>query len=263
VRWVVGDVQGCAREFDDLVEWIRFEPGRDELWCLGDLINRGPDSLAVMELWRDIAGRSLLGNHDIYALLAHAGKAPRKGDTLEALFGAGEAKALLTRLREQPALVHLAGRDGVRPAWIVHAGLHPRWDDLDEVARRLNAAPHDDTRLQRPEMQFATRVRCCDADGERCHHTGPPDTCPPPYRPWDAFYRGTTLVVHGHWARRGAYRGRRTMGLDSGCVYGGLLTAWCQEEDRVAQIPSRDRGGLPRDFDARRLPTWFPRSEIR
>jgi bis(5'-nucleosyl)-tetraphosphatase (symmetrical) len=227
------------------------------------MTNRGPDSLAVMELWRDIAGRSLLGNHDIYALLAHAGKAPRKGDTLEALFGAGEAKALLTRLREQPALVHLAGRDGVRPAWIVHAGLHPRWDDLDEVARRLNAAPHDDTRLQRPEMQFATRVRCCDADGERCHHTGPPDTCPPPYRPWDAFYRGTTLVVHGHWARRGAYRGRRTMGLDSGCVYGGLLTAWCQEEDRVAQIPSRDRGGLPRDFDARRLPTWFPRSEIR
>jgi bis(5'-nucleosyl)-tetraphosphatase (symmetrical) len=57
--------------------------------------------------------------------------------------------------------------------------------------------------------------------------------------PWDSLYTGDTLVVHGHWAQRGYYRGRRTMGLDSGCVYGGKLTAWCQEEDRIVEIPAR------------------------
>jgi bis(5'-nucleosyl)-tetraphosphatase (symmetrical) len=138
--------------------------------------------------------------------------------------------------------------------WIVHAGVHPQWDDLSEVARRVNEAPHDDDWLQHPDVKFATRVRCCDANGERCRHSGPPDACPPPHQPWDVFYRGEVRVVHGHWAARGAYRGRRTMGLDSGCVYGGMLTAWCQEEDRIVQLPSRDHGGSPRDFDARRLP---------
>jgi bis(5'-nucleosyl)-tetraphosphatase (symmetrical) len=208
----------------------------------------------VLRLWRDLGGRGLLGNHDIYALRAHAGREPRKGDTLDALFEAGDVETLLAHLREQPALVHLAGGDGVRAAWLVHAGLHPRWDDLDAVARRLDAAHPDDAWLTSPDVKFATRVRCCTAEGERCRHTGPPDACPPPHRPWDVFYAGPTLVVHGHWARRGAYRGPRTMGLDSGCVYGGWLTAWCQEENRLVQVPSRERGGSPRDFDASHLP---------
>ena len=74
-----------------------------------------------------------------------------------------------------------------------------------------------------------------------CRHTGPPDECPAPYRPWDRFYAGPTLVVHGHWARRGYYRDRFAMGLDTGCVYGGVLTAWCQEEDRIVSVPAQKR----------------------
>jgi bis(5'-nucleosyl)-tetraphosphatase (symmetrical) len=66
-----------------------------------------------------------------------------------------------------------------------------------------------------------------------------PQDCEAPYRPWDDLYRGDTLVVHGHWARRGHYRGARTIGLDSGCVYGGKLTAWCQDEDRIVQVAGR------------------------
>jgi bis(5'-nucleosyl)-tetraphosphatase (symmetrical) len=263
VRWVVGDVQGCARELDDVLEWIRFEPGRDELWSLGDLVNRGPDSLAALRLWRDVGGQGLLGNHDVYALLAHAGRRRRKRDTLDELFRSDDGVPLLARLREQPVLVRLAGGDRVRSAWIVHAGLHPRWDDLDAVASRLNDAPHDDAWLEHPDVEFATRVRCCTDEGQRCSHVGPPDDCPSPHRPWDAFYRGPLRVVHGHWARRGAYLGPRTMGLDSGCVYGGMLTAWCQEEDRIVQVPSRNRGGPPRDFEARRLPAWSPGAGIR
>ena len=123
--------------------------------------------------------------------------------------------------------------------WIVHGGLHPHWSDLAALSRAMNAPPHDEDRLLRDDVDFAIGVRCCTADGTRDPGTGPPEDCAPPFRPWDAFYRRATLVVHGHWARRGYYRGRWTMGLDSGCVYGGSLTAWCQEEDRIVQVPSR------------------------
>jgi bis(5'-nucleosyl)-tetraphosphatase (symmetrical) len=260
---LVGDVQGCARELDDLLRRIRFEPGRDELWCLGDLVNRGPDSLAALRLWRDVGGRALVGNHDVYALLAHSGSRPRKEDTLEALFRAPDADELLAHLREQPLLVHLDGRGETGPVWIVHAGLHPSWDDLHQVERRTGAAPHDDTWLQRSEVKFATRVRCCTAEGKRCPHPGPPETCPPPHRPWDDYYRGSVRIVHGHWARRGAYRGPRTIGLDSGCVYGGPLTAWCQDDGRIVQVPARETGGPVREFPEQLLPAWSPAPGIR
>lgn len=241
MRWLVGDVQGCARELDDLLKRIRFDPGRDELWSLGDLVNRGPDSLAVLRLWRDLDGKGLLGNHDIYALLVRSRRKLRKRDELDKLFGAEDADDLLQRLRESPALAYLPGGDGALDVWIVHAGLSPRWQRLDEVACRLGPGPHDDEWLESPEVAFATRARCCNAEGGMCRHSGPPDECPAPFRPWDEFYSGRTLVVHGHWARRGFYRTERTMGLDSGCVYGGMLTAWCQEEDRIVQVPSRRR----------------------
>jgi len=249
MRWIVGDLQGCAREFDDLLANVRFDPSRDELWCLGDLVNRGPDSLATLGLWRDVGGRALLGNHEVYALRAHARRKPRKADTLDALFGSDDAEAWFTRLRNLPLLVRLPGPTGVNDAWIVHAGLDPRWLDLEEVAARINPGPHDDEWLESEEVAAATRLRCCDRKGRPVKFTGPPQECPEPFAPWDSFYQGPTLVVHGHWARRGYYRGKWTMGLDSGCVYGGALTAWCQEEDRIVQIPSRESGHGPLRFD--------------
>ena len=236
MRWVVGDVHGCARELERLLERIDFDPARDELWSVGDLVNTGPDSLAALRLWRDVGGRAVLGNHDIYALRAFSGSRPRRNDTLDELFAAPDAAELLERLRAQPVLVRLPGRDAAPPVWLVHAGIHPRWDDLERVAQRLAAAPHDDDGLRAPWVAFATRVRCCTAEGEMSDDPGPPADCAPPFRPWDDFYPGPTLVVHGHWALRGAYRGRHTMSLDSGCVYGGSLSAWCQEEDRLVQI---------------------------
>jgi bis(5'-nucleosyl)-tetraphosphatase (symmetrical) len=120
----------------------------------------------------------------------------------------------------------------------VHAGLHPRWRDLASVSSAVNDATHDDDWLESEEVSFATRVRCCTADGVRSKFDRAPQDCPPPHRPWYEHYQGSTLVVHGHWAWHGYYRGRITIGLDSGCVYGGALTAWCQDEDRVVQIPA-------------------------
>lgn len=241
MRWFIGDLQGCAREFDDLLAAIRFDPARDELWCLGDLVNRGPDSLAAVRLWRDVGGRGVIGNHDIYALLAHDGRWPRKHDTLAALFAAPDGPALLQRMRAMNALEHLAAAPGSKgpDVWAVHAGLHPLWSDLHALAARVNGRPHDDEWLESPELSFMTRVRCCTETGERSKFDRRPDDCPPPFRPWDELYRGPAPVIHGHWAWRGHYRGPRSIGLDSGCVYGGQLTAWCQDEDRVVQVPAR------------------------
>jgi bis(5'-nucleosyl)-tetraphosphatase (symmetrical) len=238
MRWLVGDVQGCARELETLLETIRFDENRDELWCLGDLINRGPDSLAVMRLWSSLGGRGLLGNHEVSALLAFSGTRPKQLPTLQALFAAPEAAELMASLRALPILVHLPSPGDGPDVWAVHAGIDPRWTDLPAVASRINDAPHDDAWLCSDDVVFATNVRCCTPEGRRCGHTGSPEECPAPFVPWDELYAGSTLVVHGHWAMRGHYRGERALGLDSGCVHGGSLTAWCQEEDRVVQVPS-------------------------
>ena len=242
MRWVVGDVQGCATELDDLLRATRFDPARDELWCAGDIVNRGPDSLAAAKLWRDVGGRGVVGNHEVYALLAHTGRWPRKKDWLQELYEAADGEELLERLRALPLLAFLPGDGGrVRDAWVVHAGLHPAWDDVHAIAERVNERAHDDDWLESDEVTFATRVRCCDAEGRRSKWDREPEGCEAPYRPWEAFYRGDALVVHGHWAWRGHFRTTSTIGLDSGCVYGGMLTAWCQEEDRVVQVPSRTK----------------------
>ncbi len=238
MRWLVGDVQGCARELDRLLTEVRFDPARDELWCLGDLINRGPDSLAALRLWRDVGGRGLLGNHDVSALLAFSGTKPKSLPLLRELFEAPDAGELMAALRALPVLVHLPAAGDGPEAWIVHAGIHPRWKDLHAVAAALDRGPHDDDWLRSAEVRFATRARCCAPDGRLADHSGAAEDCPDGFRPWDEYYRGGTLVVHGHWAARGHYRTRRVIGLDSGCVYGGGLTAWCQDEDRIVRVSS-------------------------
>jgi bis(5'-nucleosyl)-tetraphosphatase (symmetrical) len=188
--------------------------------------------------WLDVGGHGVLGNHDVYALLADSGTWKRKSDTLDDLFAAKDRDTLLESMRSLPVMVYLPAAGGhAEDVWIVHAGLLPGWTDLEALSATLNDTTHDDTWLQSELVSAATRVRFCTAEGQLTRETGPPDTCIEPFRPWDAYYHGATRIVHGHWARRGFYRGERTMGLDSGCVYGGPLTAWCQDEDRIVQVP--------------------------
>ena len=137
MRWLVGDLQGCVEPFDRLLRAIDYDPSRDELWVLGDLVNRGPESAETLRLWRDIGGRAILGNHDVYALLTASGLWKRKQDTLDDLFTAKDYHELLALLRGLPVLVQLS--DDV---WIVHAGIHPAWDDLKKIRKRLDALPH-------------------------------------------------------------------------------------------------------------------------
>ena len=242
MRWIVGDVHGCVRELDDLLKLIRFDPGTDELWSCGDLVNTGPESAQVLRLFRDAGGKTVIGNHDIYAILTHAGRAPRKKDKLEELFDADDAETLLETLRSSPAVVFFRRERG-RDIALLHAGVSPTWRSVEEIATMLDAKERDLDWFQLPEVQFLTRVRCCDLAGNQVRFTGKPDDAPPPFRPWDEFYRGDEFIVHGHWAMRGFYRNERTMGLDSACVYGGKLTAWGMEDDRIESVPCREAVG--------------------
>ena len=146
---------------------------------------------------------------------------------------------LLDALRSLRLLEPVGPGPEGREVWLIHAGLHPEWRDLPETAERLQRGANKDSWLDAPDTEFATLVRHCTPEGRLCGAL--PDGRPEDRRalPWDTFYDGAAWIVHGHWAQRGAYRGRRTIGLDSGCVYGQELTAWTPDEDRWVRVPSR------------------------
>ena len=242
MRWIVGDVHGCVRELDDLLKLIRFDPATDELWSCGDLVNTGPESAQTLRLLRDVGGRAVIGNHDIYAILAHSGRVPRKKDKLEELFDAEDVEDLLEMLRKA-STVEFFRRERDRDVALLHAGVSPKWRSIEETATMLDAKERSLDWFQDPELAFLTRVRCCDKAGNQVRFGGKPEDAPPPFRPWDDFYKGEEFVVHGHWAMRGFYRNERTMGLDSACVYGERLTAWGMEEDRIESVPCREAVG--------------------
>jgi bis(5'-nucleosyl)-tetraphosphatase (symmetrical) len=226
-RIFIGDVQGCRTELERLLERVRFDPSADRLHPVGDLVNRGPDSLGALRLLHDLDAHAVLGNHDLHLLHVASGRRKlRTGDTLDALLAAPERAALLRWLAAQPFLrVHA-------DLYCVHAGLHPRWADPSAELAALAAGDSD------PRIEFATRARYCDADGTRPEHDDPPP--PLPQRPWYEYYRraahGGRRVVYGHWAQRGLVRTDDVIGLDTGCVWGGELSAWIAEEDRIVAV---------------------------
>ncbi|MDA0375657.1 MAG: metallophosphoesterase [Planctomycetota bacterium] len=218
-RIFIGDIQGCREPLERMLEAVEFDPARgDVLHPVGDLVAKGPDSLGVLRLLRDLDARPVLGNHDLAWL--RDGRIPDP--------------ALASWLAAQPLL-------RIFPDLIqVHAGLHPAWDEarLMEFAQR-RASSED------PDAWYLTTVRYCDEEGRRPASDWPvPD---PPFVAWDEHYRGARRVVFGHWARRGLDLTPKVVALDSGCVYGNPLSAWIAEEDRVVQVEGlrSDEGGLP------------------
>ena len=241
MRWLIGDVHGCSKTFDALLKTIRLDPSADELWCLGDLVNKGPDSLGVLRRWHELGGRTVLGNHDA-KILRHFRNGERPDlPGIRELFDAQDAERLLTQLAAEPLLQELPATEDAPAVWLVHAGLHPAWLDLALVARRLNGGERDADWWRDEERAWALNARCCEEDGTRVRWTGKPSACPGSSRPWDDLYRGGLQIVHGHWATRGSYRLKHVIGLDAGCVYGGSLTAWTPEEDRFVSIDCLDR----------------------
>ncbi len=252
MRWVIGDIHGCLKSFRKLLEKIQFDPALDELWSAGDLVGRGPDPVGVIRLLRKLGGRAVMGNHEYGTILSWAGLREQNPNRVYPLFEDPKAPKLIRWMAKLPILVHLPG-DGEHPdAWIVHGGVHPKWKNLKKVQKRLDSMKREAGRLSRgklpkdgswitdEELLFGVFARCCTLKGDMSRYSGHPDDCPRPFRPWDEFYDGDDIIVHGHWGMRGYYRTRNVIGLDSGCVYGGKLTAWCQEEDRIVQVRGLD-----------------------
>jgi len=229
-RIFIGDLQGCREEFEALLEKLQFDPAKDALHPVGDLVNRGPDSLGCLRLCRELGAEPVLGNHDVHLLRLAADPELRgRRETLDRLRTASDGEALLAWLGAQPFV--RAWEDVVT----VHAAVHPKWNDPVKVLEGR------DPLVREADTEFAVRARFCDEHGVQSAQDWPEPS--PPFHPWDLFWRRRTderrTVVFGHWARRGLVRAERTVGLDTGCVYGGALTAWIAEEDRTVAVPAR------------------------
>ena len=259
-RYAIGDIQGCYDELRALLERVKFSSDRDQLWLVGDLVNRGPKSLEVLRFARALGDNAVvvLGNHDLHLLaLAYASHRKRKSsDTLDAVLGARDRDALLEWLMARP----LAHFDAARGDLMLHAGLIPQWAAADAVAfsQQVQAAIRADARKVFDEMygnepacwsenlkgadrlrfviNVLTRMRVCTAEGcvDLTMKSAVADI-QPPWRPWFAHERRRSREVRlicGHWSVLGFRNEDGVLALDTGCVWGGRLTAFDLDTER-------------------------------
>jgi bis(5'-nucleosyl)-tetraphosphatase (symmetrical) len=265
--YAIGDIQGCHLTLERLLERIRFDPNRDRLWLAGDLVNRGPGSLEVLRWVREQGDRvvSVLGNHDLHLLgRVFETRAPKSKDTLDEVLKAPDREELVEWLRRRPFL-HREG-DHV----LVHAGLLPAWtlERAEQLAREVETVlggPEPERLLEalvaerprawredldvedrwRVAVQSFTRLRTCRDDGRVCDgFNGPPERAPEGCHPWFELrndHSAGVTVLCGHWATLGLRIQPGVAALDTGCVWGGTLTAVRLEDQEVFQEPLADR----------------------
>ena len=268
--YLIGDIHGCYAEFNALLKKVNFDSSTDELWLTGDLVARGPDSLAVLRKVKALGDsvRLVLGNHDLHILAVYAGISRNKPkDNLAALLAAEDCDSLINWLRRQPLLQV----DEEKKLVMAHAGITPQWDieTATACARELEAilssgsyplfldAMYGDmpnnwsaelsglSRL-RFSANALTRMRYCFPNGQLdmiCKDT--PEKAIPPLKPWfmlNGPVRDNYTIVFGHWA---SLEGKGTpdgiIGLDTGCCWGGSLTMLRWEDKKYFQQPSLQR----------------------
>ncbi|MES9966138.1 MAG: symmetrical bis(5'-nucleosyl)-tetraphosphatase [Sedimenticola sp.] len=252
--YAIGDVQGCYDELQLLLERIRFDETKDKLWFAGDLVNRGPHSLEVLRFVKKLGKRAItvLGNHDLHLLAISEGnlKHNRKDHTLDEILAAPDREELLHWLRHRP-LMHHSRKRGLS---MIHAGLPPQWDIETALgcARELEATLqgegfHDycqqmygnepacwtDDPKGMERLRFITnaftRLRYCDSEGNMAlKEKGPPGSQGPALLPWfempDRRSRADRILF-GHWSTLGYRHQENIWALDTGCLWGGRLTA--------------------------------------
>jgi bis(5'-nucleosyl)-tetraphosphatase (symmetrical) len=249
-RYAIGDIQGCCDELRALLTRISFSADRDRVWLVGDLVNRGPQSLETLRFVRALGDNVVvvLGNHDLHLLAIACGcRTARRSDTLDEILQAPDRDTLLEWLATRP-LAHFEAGD-----LLVHAGVVPQWtvETTLSLAREVELALRNDPRHlfdhmygDEPDLwsaalegqdrlRFAinvlTRMRVCTKEGRiNLRLKGKPPAAGSPWLPWfDVESRGTraTRVVFGHWSALGLVMRDDVIGLDSGCVWGGALTA--------------------------------------
>lgn len=260
--YAIGDIQGCHDQLQALLEQIDQASPQASLLFAGDLVNRGPKSLETLRLIKSLGARArtVLGNHDLHLLaVAHGVKKSHPSDTLDALLQAPDRDELLTWLRHQPLAI------AVEDHLLVHAGVLPQWDRQQalalaaEVESALRGSHHVDflrdmygnqpaqwnDQLQgidrlRCIVNALTRMRFCSADGtiDFINKDGIGDA-PAGYAPWfDIPQRATanTTLIFGHWSTLGLLLRPNLISLDTGCVWGGKLTAVSLGERHVIQV---------------------------
>jgi len=272
--YAVGDLQGCLEPLKCLLERVAFDPANDRLWLVGDLVNRGPQSLETLRYLYAMRDSlvCVLGNHDLH-LLAASNNVERlkKGDTLSEILDAADAPELLQWLRQQKLLHH----DEHRNAVLVHAGIPPQWTlrKALRLAGEVEQVLRDD-QLLRPfldgmygnepnkwdkELQgvtrlrvitnYFTRMRFCTSDGKLdLKGKEGVDTAPPGYAPWFSYKERKTRdvkIIFGHWA---ALEGRCSVpgvfALDTGCVWGGAMTLLNVDTGVRLRCNCDDKGGV-------------------
>ena len=260
--YAIGDIQGCFEALERLLEQISFDAVNDRLWFVGDLVNRGPDSLAALRFVKDLGecAVTVLGNHDLHLLTVAAGFAHlHRGDTLQEILDAEDRDDLLQWLRKQRLMHADAG-------WtMVHAGLLPQWtiaralelarevegalsgpDHLDVLRAMYGNHPdewHDDLvgndRL-RVIINAMTRLRLCTRTGKMdFQHKSAPRLLPAGYFPWYAVPGRASAgeqIIFGHWSTLGLHASTDVVALDSGCLWGNALSAMRLEDRRIFQV---------------------------
>jgi bis(5'-nucleosyl)-tetraphosphatase (symmetrical) len=266
--YAIGDVQGCFQALLGLLERIAFNLKRDRLWFVGDLVNRGPDSLATLRFVKGLAESAVcvLGNHDLHLVAVAEGHAVlRKDDTLDQTLSAPDCAELIGWLRQRP-LMHAEGGYAM-----VHAGLLPAWT----LARALELAREVEHALRAPTyasllarmygndpdrwsdkltgyarlrviINAMTRMRVCTRDGVmQLRFKGDSDVLPTGILPWFTVpgrASSTTPIIFGHWSALGLILEPNAIGLDTGCLWGRKLTALRLEDRRLFQFSCQDAG---------------------
>jgi len=261
--YAIGDVQGCFDELQALLAKLHFAQ-QDQLWFVGDLVNRGPKSLEVLRFVRELGDRAIvvLGNHDLHLVTQHEGfERPRKDDTIQGVLEARDGGELVDWLRSR-SMMHVEGDYAM-----VHAGLLPQWSVAKAVklAREVEEALRGRAYRKFLENMYGskpdewsedlqgwdrlrvivnamTRMRFCTREGKmdfKAKGTRPPSG----YRAWFDLRSDGQTIVCGHWSALGLKVERHVAALDSGCVWGGKLTAMRLEDRTLYEVPCRGYQG--------------------
>jgi len=261
--YAIGDVQGCFGPLRALLGEIGFSDSRDRLWFVGDLVNRGPQSLETLRFVKSLgkAAITILGNHDLHLLIVAAGFGRmHSSDTLQEILDAPDREELLAWLRALPML-HVEGE-----YLMVHAGLLPQWDvaQAAALAREVEAALRGPRHRELAEQMYGnhpdrwrddldgydrlrvvinamTRLRICTPDGRMdLSYKAEPAGIPAGYLPWFAApgrRSAATAVIFGHWSALGLKVEPKLLALDSGCLWGRSLSAVRLEDRKIYQVP--------------------------
>jgi bis(5'-nucleosyl)-tetraphosphatase (symmetrical) len=252
-RYAIGDVQGCFDPLRRLLDKLQYSANRDQLIFVGDLVNRGPQSLQVLRFIKSLGASAelVLGNHDLHLLAQYflPTRPSKPGDTLAQVLTASDCQPLLEWLLQRPLLVHHPVQDDV----FVHAGLLPAWtivqakQHANAAQQALRANPEKflasmygdqpnrwedaqtDSDQHRLTINVLTRLRYCTAEGRiNLKLKDQPRVTPPPWLPWFEHRNArtpSTRVIFGHWSTLGLLQRPNLLALDTGCVWGGALTA--------------------------------------